>query len=265
MKFQLIPFLCFSGTRVHFINAFTNNAFHQLRVHKQRTIYPWKIRIPSHLASSSNFYSQSLTRGPKDDDDLNNTLAQIHGIIFDMDGTLIEPTIDFADMRRRIHAIADIDPYLKDAPLHVRRGDVLKISKQLSPNGQDQATSVFQDIEAKAIQDMKLMDGLGDLCEYLDAQGIQRAVLTRNVCQSIDVMEEKLLNEHSVKGFFPTVSRDTMDGEGKVLPSKPSPEPIHHICMIWQCSEKDVIMVGDSEADDIVAASRAGCGAKVLL
>ena len=193
------------------------------------------------------------------------SMSEIHGIIFDMDGTLIEPSIDFAEMRRRIHEIADLDPLLKDTPENVRRDDVLKISCLLSSKGKEQAQAVFRDIEKKAIRDMKLMEGLGELCEYLDSQGIRRAVLTRNVCKSVDVMESKLRDEHCVKGFFPTVSRETIGRDGKLLPSKPSPEPIHHICEMWQCSAKQVIMVGDSEADDIVAASRAGCGAKILL
>ena len=77
-------------------------------------------------------------------------------------------------------------------------------------------------------------------------------------------MQDKLWNEYSAKEFFPAVNRET-EGKYGPLPSKPSPEPILHICNIWGCLPGNVIMVGDCAADDIVAASRAGCGGRVLL
>jgi phosphoglycolate phosphatase-like HAD superfamily hydrolase len=84
-------------------------------------------------------------------------------------------------------------------------------------------------------------------------------------------MHKMLWDTHSVKEFYPSVSRDTtmsgssLDEEKKPLPSKPSPEPIFHICNVWGCSPEQVIMVGDSAADDITAAYRANCGGRVLL
>lgn len=244
--------------RIELYNAFTLNLLHE---HKKYNWHEQSLGPDASIVRACSSSPEAVISAVG----LNLQRTEIHGIVFDMDGTLIEPSIDFADMRRRIHEIADLDPLLKDSPENVRRDDVLKISTLLSSDGKEKAQTVFKDIETKAIRDMKLMDGLGELCEYLDSQGIQRAVLTRNVCKSVDVMEKKLQDEHSIKGFFPTVSRETRDVNGKLLPSKPSPEPIHHICEIWQCSAKHVIMVGDSEADDIVAASRAGCGAKILL
>mmetsp|Transcript_5825 Transcript_5825/g.6773 ORF Transcript_5825/g.6773 Transcript_5825/m.6773 type:complete len:343 (+) Transcript_5825:114-1142(+) len=188
---------------------------------------------------------------------------KITGVIFDMDGTLIKPCIDFADMRKRIYDIADTDPFLSG---NSDRGDVLELYALLSPAGQIRATEVFSDIEQKANDEMTLMDGASELCNYLDSRGIKRAVLTRNVDKSIGVMHNLLWKEASVPEFTPAVSRDTKGKDGiTTLASKPSPDGIRHICDSWNCTPQTVIMVGDSSADDMVAASRANCAAKVLL
>lgn len=191
---------------------------------------------------------------------------KIKGVIFDMDGTLVKPCIDFAGMRERVYEIADSDPLLQNEPEERRRGDVLELYHDFSEEGQILAKAVFEDIESNALRDMTLMESVGDLCNFLDREGILRAVLTRNVGKSVDVLHEKLWNKHSAKEFFPAVNRETEGGEGQgVLPSKPSPDAIYHICNIWGMSTKEVIMVGDSDADDIAAAFRAGCAGRVLL
>ena len=178
------------------------------------------------------------------------------GVIFDMDGTLVEPCIDFADMRRRIYDVAS-----SDLNRNITDGCVLELASLLSPEGQSHAKNVFDDIESKAIQDMKFMDGMEDLCHFLDSQGIRRALLTRNVERSVEAFHDKL--ERRLP-FQPAVARDTLDGSGNSIPAKPQPHAIHYICQEWNCDASQVIMVGDSAKDDIVAANRAGCSSVLL-
>lgn len=189
------------------------------------------------------------------------------GIIFDMDGTLVEPCIDFSSMRRRIYNLAT-----KDFGREVNTGCVLELFERLSESSKVLAKEVFDDIERQAIQDMVLMDGMVELMKLLDERGVHRAVLTRNVETSIDAMHDKVWKEAGLHPFYPVVARDTsvnvVDGNmqaKRLLKSKPNPDPIFHICSMWDCDPVDVIMVGDSVLDDIVCANRAGCGASVLL
>lgn len=186
----------------------------------------------------------------------------IIGIIFDMDGTLIEPCIDFASMRSRIYALAS-----QDRGYPVTDGDVVTMVDTFTNQDLiDSAHAVFRDIEARALRDMKLMPDMLDICRYLDDRGIRRAVLTRNVMTSVDYLYDTYMMD--VPRFQPQVARDTIcDGKHQkgVLLAKPQPDGIQYICRQWQCHPSQVIMVGDSDKDDVVAGNRAGCAATVLL
>lgn len=180
------------------------------------------------------------------------------GIIFDMDGTLTQPCIDFSDMRRRIYELAS-----EDAGVPVTQGDVVTMVETFSPLYQKKAEEVFNDIQAKALRDMKLMPGMLELCNYLDDNNIRRAVLTRNVESSVQHLQQHFMATMPL--FDPQVARDTLDENGQILLPKPYPDGIQYICRRWQCSPSQTIMIGDSELDDIVAGYRAGCGATIHL
>jgi len=205
-----------------------------------------------------------------------------------MDGTLLHPCIDFATMRSRIYKIANQDTSIlqnREIPQPITSGCVLEYYEKLSKDGQKQAKVVFNEIEAEAIQNMRFMEDMAELMKFLDDHGIRRAVLTRNVEKSLIAMQDKLWNEEGVPPFFPAVARDTYTDTSYVretgqvslddtetnekrkrrpLIPKPDPDSIFHICQQWQCDSKNVIMVGDSAADDIRCANRASC-ASVLL
>lgn len=196
------------------------------------------------------------------------SLSDLEGVIFDMDGTLTQPCIDFTTMRRRVYDICNQDSKISEDEKPVTSGCVLELYNYLSPEGQQKCKTVFAEIEKDALENMKFMDDMVDLVSFLDEQGIRRAVLTRNVETSLDFMQDKLLKEEGIGPFFPAVARDTQIQVSATttrnLIPKPDPDSILHICEQWNCEPKDVIMVGDSATDDIQCANRAGC-ASVLL
>lgn len=199
------------------------------------------------------------------------------GVIFDMDGTLIQHSIDFADMRRRIYTVADADPIGK----HLDRDCVLALSQKLSSDGMTKCDAIFSDIERRALEEMKLMEGGAELVKFLGENGLKKAVLTRNLEKNVDFMRDLYLDAIVQKNsgcgdgdyimeeplFHPIVARDTKSHTNNKEPlrSKPHPDGIQHICTVWNCHPAQVIMVGDSANDDMTAAKRAGCGGAVLL
>ncbi len=214
------------------------------------------------------------------------------GVIFDMDGTLVEHAIDFADMRRRIYEVADLDPRGGDI---VDRGCVLALADELSPGGREECRVIFDEIARDALEGARLMPGGVELVRYLRDAGLRRAVLTRNMEANARIVCDMYLDEITaiVYGggggggdprpadddagplFHPIIGRDTArslppgSDDGGVghppLRNKPYPDAILHICEVWGCDPADVIMVGDNANDDIAAANRAGCGGSVLL
>jgi HAD superfamily hydrolase (TIGR01549 family) len=217
--------------------SFTHAAFHSLTTarRRRRTIAPFAAAAGQRLPSSTP---------PR-------------GIIFDMDGTLVRPCIDFGEMRRRIYHVSS-----QDLKRNVTQGCVLELSSSLSPPAQEKAARIFEEIEERAIRDMQLTDGLLDLVEWLDQVGMKRAVLTRNVERSIAALHDKM---HPAAPFYPAVARNSICHiSQQSIPPKPQPDAIHFICDKWDCDPSQVIMVGDSSKDDVVAANRAGC-ASVLL
>jgi len=182
---------------------------------------------------------------------------QPRGVIFDMDGTLVRPCIDFAEMRRRIYSVGS-----RDLSQNITEGCVLELAERLSPKGQEEATRILEEIEQDAIDRMAFMDGMIDLCQWLDERNVKRAVLTRNVERSVHAFHDKL---HPTPPFVPAVARNTIHPQEQInITPKPHPNAIHYICESWGCEPEEVIMVGDSLKDDIVAANGAGCASVFL-
>ena len=190
-----------------------------------------------------------------------------YGVIFDMDGTLIKHSINFAEMRQRIYDVVDADPIGKD----LEKDCVLEMPRRLTEEGERRCHEIFADIEQRAIDNMQLQDGGAELVQFLIESGLKTAVLTRNIEKNVVHMMELYKNEMSINNdvtiFEPVVARNTKahPDDDEPLKSKPNPAGILHICKLWGCEPSDVIFVGDSANDDMSAANRAGCGGAVLL
>lgn len=108
------------------------------------------------------------------------------GVIFDMDGTLIKHSINFAEMRRRIYEVVDSDPIGKN----IEKDCVLAMPQRLTEDGQRRCNEIFVDIEQRAIDDMELQEGGAELLQFLSQAGLKRAVLTRNMERNVQHMKE---------------------------------------------------------------------------
>mmetsp|Transcript_795 Transcript_795/g.1692 ORF Transcript_795/g.1692 Transcript_795/m.1692 type:complete len:275 (+) Transcript_795:103-927(+) len=176
---------------------------------------------------------------PKTMKPLSNKPQKLRGVIFDMDGTLTEPYLDIAEMKRRCG---------------ITSGDILDVIGSWSAEDQKQANKIIYEMECDARLNMTLMPGVADLCRFLDERGIPRGILTRNVMESVDHLHK----EHvEAKPFLPAVTRG-------FTPYKPHPAGLMHICDVWRVDPSEIVMVGDSAKDDVVVGNRAG-SATILL
>lgn len=162
---------------------------------------------------------------------------EFRGVIFDMDGTLTVPAIDFAAMRAR---------------LGIPAGDILAIIRDWEPDRRSWAFAVIEELEAVARDRLELQPGALDLVRLLDQRGIAKALMTRNTRLTADFLMERM----AVR-FEPVLTRE-------FWPVKPSPEPALHISRSWGIAPADVLMVGDYR-DDILCGQRAGMRTFLLL
>ncbi|KAG2483810.1 hypothetical protein HYH03_017333 [Edaphochlamys debaryana] len=157
------------------------------------------------------------------------------GVVFDMDGTLLKPVIDFAEMRRRV-GLGPTD------------GDILDTINRWPEPERQRAYATIAEIEEQALNDMEMMPGALELCAFLDQQGLPRALITRNVRRSVAFFHQRL----GLEPFQPAITRECE------FPYKPSPAALQHIASGWGVPPSEVLMVGDSVKDDVVSGNRAG-------
>jgi HAD superfamily hydrolase (TIGR01509 family) len=153
-------------------------------------------------------------------------------VIFDLDGTLTEPLLDFDAMRAEIGLLPGL-PILEqleggDAELRARAEEVLRRH------------------ERDAIARATLADGCVELLALLAARRIPAAILTRNVREVVSAFSERFNFR-----FAGVYTRE--DG-----PPKPSPAGALALCAAMGAHPSDTLAVGDYK-HDILAGRRAGC------
>ncbi|KAM7253164.1 hypothetical protein ACFE04_008791 [Oxalis oulophora] len=172
------------------------------------------------------------------------TRARLRGVVFDMDGTLTVPVIDFAAMYK---AVLGDDEYKRVRAQNPSGIDILHHIEGWGPNEQRKAYQIIADYERQGLDKLQIMSGAAELCGFLDSKKIRRGLITRNVKDAVDIFHQRF----GLK-FSPAISRE-------FRPYKPDPAPLLHICSSWDVQPNEVMMVGDSLKDDVSIPSVA-CG-----
>ncbi|XP_020691750.1 haloacid dehalogenase-like hydrolase domain-containing protein At2g33255 [Dendrobium catenatum] len=168
----------------------------------------------------------------------------LRGVVFDMDGTLTVPVIDFAAMYRAVLG----DEGYTAAKFGSPGGsvDILHHIETWPPQEQQRAYEIIADFERQGLDRLQIMPGAAELCGYIDSKQMRRGLITRNVKASVDLFHRKF----GLK-FVPALSRE-------FRPYKPNPAPLLHICSSWGIPPNEVMMIGDSLRDDVTCGKQAG-------
>jgi HAD superfamily hydrolase (TIGR01549 family) len=142
----------------------------------------------------------------------------IRGIIFDMDGTLTEPHIDFQALRRE---------------LGIMVGDIVDHLRSVDDAERRRLEGILHRFEEDAAANATLQPGAAELLDALRARGIKLGLLTRNSRRSVNTV----LAKFNLR-FDATLTRE--DG-----PYKPSPEPVLALAQQWGLSPAEMLVVGD--------------------
>ncbi len=160
----------------------------------------------------------------------------IRGVIFDMDGTITEPYIEFDKIREEVGVFnQDLIDYMKTAP----------------PSELERLRRILARYEEDGVTHATLNRGARELLDFLAANQIPTALLTRNSRRSLDGVCAKLNLRFDI-----SFSRE----EG---PHKPAPEPIWEIAKRWGMKPSEVLVVGDYKWD-LICARNAGAPCAIL-
>ena len=145
--------------------------------------------------------------------------SSYQGLIFDMDGTLTVPTLDFAAIRAEIGL--------------ARSPDLAEQIAALDEAGQRRAWRIIESHEQEAIARQQLQPGCAALLGKCRARGLKLAVVTRNTHLSVESLCQRFgLN------FDLVLTRAFRH-------IKPHPGPVLHILDAWRLAPRDVLVIGD--------------------
>lgn len=152
-------------------------------------------------------------------------------VIFDLDGTLTEPILDFDAIRAEI----GLAPGLP----------ILEQMVTLGPGARARAEAIMLRHEREAISRATLADGCADLLGHLESLEIPIAILTRNVREVVDTFSRTF-------GFRFQAVFTREDG-----PPKPSPAGVLAICETLGVDPQEALTIGDYKFD-VMAGRSAG-------
>jgi HAD superfamily hydrolase (TIGR01549 family) len=162
---------------------------------------------------------------------------RIRGVIFDMDGTITVPYLEFA----RIKEVAGIGDR-----------DFLDTLSTVTGAEYDRLHTILTQFEQDGVANARLNRGARTLLRCLARHRLPVGLLTRNSRASVDAVCRKLRLKFDVE-----MTRED-------APHKPAPEPIWEIGKRWGVTAAEILMVGDYKWD-VLCAVNAGARSAVLL
>jgi len=166
-----------------------------------------------------------------------STSTPCKAVIFDMDGTLTRPALDFDEIRREIG---------------LGNGPILEALPGMTIDQRARAEAILRRHEDRAAAGSELQPGAADVVAAVRASGMNAALMTRNSARSVKVFQSR----HGID-FDLLRTRD--DG-----PMKPSPEPILAICRSLGVAPEETWSIGDFHYD-ILCGAAAGSTTVLLL
>lgn len=135
----------------------------------------------------AKFFYQKVTamNGAAIQNSLRN--VAINGIIFDMDGTLTIPVLNFKKLRERLNITADID--------------ILEYAKNAAITEQTNIYKIINDFEDEGLEKLEFQPNLYQIFYFLKENNVKQALLTRNNQRAVQAFISKFLQDDKKKIF----------------------------------------------------------------
>jgi HAD superfamily hydrolase (TIGR01509 family) len=145
---------------------------------------------------------------------------KIKAVIFDLDGTITAPYLDFDKIRAEIGLSPDAGPLLEEI-------------EKMTGADRKRAEEILYKHEQLAIEHSTLNAGAAETLKRLRQMGIHISVLTRNTRSNASAVAKK----HNIE-FDAVIDRD--DG-----PVKPNPFGVRRLCEFFKVKPDQTLVVGD--------------------
>lgn len=149
----------------------------------------------------------------------------IGAVVFDLDGTLTRPLLNFKLIRLEVGVEED-------------RLSLLDQIGSMPEDRRKRALEILERHEREAAHNAEVNRGAKELLEYVGGRGLRTGIITRNSDQSTFMVMEKLGIE-----VDRVITRDSG------LPIKPDPRPLLALAKEWGLEPGRILMVGDYRFD----------------
>ncbi len=156
----------------------------------------------------------------------------LRGVIFDLDGTLVDSRLDFEVIRRDMGLPSGV-PILE------------AVEQTEAATERERLQAILHRHELAGAEQATLFDGVPEFLQWLEANSLRRAVLTRNSRTSTDIVLARLGLQ-----FDRVLTRED-------APPKPDPAGLLLISRAWNIPPAELLFCGDYHFD-LEAGSRAG-------
>jgi HAD superfamily hydrolase (TIGR01509 family) len=164
-------------------------------------------------------------------------MMAIRGVLFDMDGVVVDQRFDFPAIKREIFGNTD--------------GFILERMESLPEAERRQAEAILERHETAAALTAQPMDGILSFLTWMETHHLRRGLVTRNSRKSVEL----ILGRLGLR-FDAVVTRED-------APPKPAPDPVWLACRRMDVRPSEVLFVGDFEFD-MLSGRRAGARTVLL-
>ncbi len=187
-------------------------------------------------------------------------LKGMRGIVFDLDGTLINSKIDFIGMKRRIISLLEskgvpeglLSPHETTVEILRRAEDIWREQERPDEERGEilrRVEEVMNGAELEALHTVTEVEGASEALRRLREMGFRLAVLTRGH----RTYAVRALEKTGMLRYF-----DVILARGETPKPKPNPEALIHTAELMGLRPEEVLLVGDHRID-MECAERAGC------
>ncbi len=171
---------------------------------------------------------------------------EVKGVIFDLDGTLVDSIEDMADAANEMLQQNGFPTHeLKDYKRWIGNGARRLVEASLPPceRGDDVTIYLLQyekHYAAKLLSKTKLFDGIEVVLDEISRAGIPMAVLTNKKQSWAEQIVKELLHQWHFEKII---------GHGNAFPHKPDSQGALHFCKSINATPQQVLIIGDSVVD----------------